>query len=462
MARQISRGPGRESIGWYGEQFLLGKPQARRDLVHAFRSDVTESFTIPHPKDKHRADNPGENVTHEDFEIPEVWGEPAYRLFRAKVAPGDPPTWRSSHSGEEVLFAYKNGVDYDFYWPRAQSKQESCIGTVLEGQAIRILPNVPHRNRCIGDEATTVWMVIRHLSGSTVPIESRNPVRKSGETADGDGEVDQQSGHPESSDGLGKITSKQLEDPTRAILLLSDIPGRLQLARTRSGYSITDLAKRVNLHPSYLWRLERGATNLSIKTLELIAEEVRLDLSDLGIPSHFPDPAFRPDRMVPSELDKYLPYSIMPPTQNQNQHSGMGGVYHRSVLNYFPCYEHWVHLRIYEMEKGAQIRLASGLKPDQELPYLDSTLGPWGKQSWIVLEGEVGFDGYHELTGTLASTSHWPHQQPVIHLRNHANATIRAASACKLLHVEFSAMCSCAGPKIRLAADNYQGSKQDG
>src|ERR1035441_473457 len=301
------RGASRESIGWYAER--LGEPDLDKNWVGRLSPEAFSVFSKPKPIEIVRTEKMLE-YTHHAYPIPAAWGEPGYALLHVEV--GDPPIevegssqsddfmW---HGGEEILVAESGALDYEFYWPRNSNNdlltaEVSADALLGQGKAIRILPHVPHRNRnrTKGGKPAKAWMVIRHLSGSMAAIEAHE--RRSDDQGVGRlAHVEDHAVPDEVSkkEKPGKVSLKHLRgDSTRAFLLISDVPSRLRTARMRSGFTVTELANEVATHSQYIWRLERGATNINTVTMEAIAKKVRIDLKDLGIPRHFkvdPPPA---------------------------------------------------------------------------------------------------------------------------------------------------------------------------
>lgn len=67
---------------------------------------------------------------------------------------------------------------------------------------------------------------------------------------------------------------------------MSDSPGlidkrKLRLKRIRAGLTQPQLARAANLHPSHISYMERGDRGTSPKTLNVLAEILRCDITDL-------------------------------------------------------------------------------------------------------------------------------------------------------------------------------------
>jgi transcriptional regulator with XRE-family HTH domain len=338
-----------------------------------------------------------------------------------------------SHSGEEFLCPIAGGVNYEFYWPRGDDfvlPVSVGNGDIDSGAvtAIRVLPNIPHRNWIAKDSSAApalAWMVVRHLSGSRAPLES-------GPT------------NPSHHGDTEKIQASSLNDSTQAFLLLLDLPGRLKLARMRSGYSVTDLARSVSIHPSEITKMERGANNMSIHILREISKVVGLELTHITAPRYFGSEF---EGLGKKYFDLYQPYSVTRTKEEDNRPVKIGnsilqGVTWRPLLQSKSEYDHWMHGHVISMAEGATIPLACDHAPYGGGPYLDSYLGEDGKQSWIVLVGEVTLE-------TMGSV-HSPSMNPVVHVNNCTNAVFRAYRPSILLHIECSTMCSCAeGPRVK-------------
>jgi transcriptional regulator with XRE-family HTH domain len=67
--------------------------------------------------------------------------------------------------------------------------------------------------------------------------------------------------------------------------IVKQVAQRLQDARVRAGLSQTELAERAGVKQTYIYELEYGNTNLTIKTLEKMAKALNVDIRDL-----FPGP----------------------------------------------------------------------------------------------------------------------------------------------------------------------------
>lgn len=72
------------------------------------------------------------------------------------------------------------------------------------------------------------------------------------------------------------------EDPDD---IVKQVAQRLQGARLRTGLSQTELAERAGVKQTYIYELEYGTTNLTIKTLDKMAKALNVDIRDL-----FPGP----------------------------------------------------------------------------------------------------------------------------------------------------------------------------
>jgi transcriptional regulator with XRE-family HTH domain len=429
----------RDSIGWFANEIMSGNAEAKAHLNSALLSDAHPTYSVPGNQTLavRRSQPVGLNITHWPYQYPRIWGEPGYSLYRVQVRSSPLPEFFMWHSGEELLFPTTGDVTYEFFWPRGKKRflpetvHAGSEGAQTNISAIRILPNVPHRNWGVENtagEPAAAWMVIRHLSGSTAPLDAYT-----------DPKVDSDS------EEKGKVSAGDLNDSNRAFLLLADLPGRLTVARMRAGYSVTELAKQVNVHPSYIWRLERGASNVGIHTLKNVAEWVGLDLTDVAVPQYF-------DRLqqgtASSDFEAFEPFSTTCTNDLDNgaiqkENQTLPGVTWRKLLHRVTKYDHWIHGHIFTMEADSRIPLAceyDNTKPDL---YLDSNLGPYGKQSWILLQGEVMF----ENSRTMLS----PTQNPVVHLNNGARGSFKAYMPSVLLHIEYSARCTCEEPRFRTA-----------
>lgn len=70
---------------------------------------------------------------------------------------------------------------------------------------------------------------------------------------------------------------------------LKQIGGRIRLLRTGARMTQEDLAERTGVNPNYLGRIERGEINVTIQTLAVIAEGLKVSLFEIVRPSR-PEP----------------------------------------------------------------------------------------------------------------------------------------------------------------------------
>jgi len=268
-------------------------------------------------------------------------------------------------------------------------------------------------------------MVIRHRSGSTAPIDEIETEANKHLATHGDGK-----GGGLKAIGSGGFSIDSLSDATRAGLLLLDIPGKLRVARMRSGYSVAQLAEECDIHPSYIWRLEKGDTNVSSHTLKTIAGLVRLDLSELNFPKYFKSA---------DDSDLIFPYQSQSVKAREISHSRL--VSSRPLLDKIPTADHWLHAHMYELRKGAELfhsadhaRIAHASK--EGCACMNTDFGPDGKCTWIVLGGELTFKNPTKKKELLEAGA-------VMHMRNGAEGIMKATEDSVLLLFEFSAICSC-------------------
>jgi transcriptional regulator with XRE-family HTH domain len=88
-----------------------------------------------------------------------------------------------------------------------------------------------------------------------------------------------------------KDVSEFVDDPND---IVKRVAHRLQEARIRAGLTQTQLGERTGIKQSYIFELEFGNTNITLRTLEKMAGALDLDLRDL-----FPGPPGAP----PSSAD---------------------------------------------------------------------------------------------------------------------------------------------------------------
>jgi transcriptional regulator with XRE-family HTH domain len=77
-----------------------------------------------------------------------------------------------------------------------------------------------------------------------------------------------------------------VEDPND---IVKKVARKLQQARTRAGLTQTQLGERAGLKQSYIFELEYGETNITLRTLEKMANALDLEIHDL-----LPDPKCHP------------------------------------------------------------------------------------------------------------------------------------------------------------------------
>jgi hypothetical protein len=102
-------------------------------------------------------------------------------------------------------------------------------------------------------------------------------------------------------------------------------------------------------------------------------------------------------------------------------------------------YEHWMHAQVFELDRDAMIHLDYRSRDENASSTLSTNLGTFGKQSWIVLDGEVKFETHADEAGKKETEFLSPDSSPVLHLRNEAQGRLIAYSPCKLLRIEHSA-----------------------
>jgi transcriptional regulator with XRE-family HTH domain len=73
-----------------------------------------------------------------------------------------------------------------------------------------------------------------------------------------------------------------VEDPNDIARIIAQ---RLQEARKRAGLTQTQLGERAGVTQNYIYELEYGTTNISIRTLDKMAKALDVDIRDL-IPGH--------------------------------------------------------------------------------------------------------------------------------------------------------------------------------
>lgn len=431
----VSRGSRKNTLGRYFEELFSGSADSASATLE-LPEEATASFNFPEPVKALRKEGSVEGIGHFGWPVPHVWGEPSYSVFQWTVKAQTELKNLMSHSGEELLYCASGQVKYHFYWPfetRTQPRRDTeriveC--DVPAGRLVRVLPNVPHHNTSPSGDSSG-WMVIRHRSGSTAPIdEIETEANRHLATPD-----DAKGGLK--AIGSGSFSVDSLSDPTRAGLLLLDIPGKLRVARMRSGYSVAQLAEECDIHPSYIWRLEKGDTNVSSHTLKTIAGLVRLDLSDLNFPKYF-KPADDSDLIFP-----YQPQSVK---AGEISHSRL--VRSRPLLEKIPASDHWLHPHIYELDTGAELfhtgdreQIARATK--EGLACMNTDFGPDGKCTWIVLRGELTFKNPTKTKQVLETGPITAKPHTVMHMRSGAEGIMKATENSVLLLFEFSAICSC-------------------
>lgn len=415
MPRQIviPKASRRMTVGWFAEQTFKNEAAARVALSQVLPPEAILPFKAQSGELVQRKDVPGDGIEHIAYHVPHVWGEPSYSIYKWNVTSSKTLERLMSHSGEEVLFAVSGNLHYHFYWTEGAGGEPGLISRpVAEGTMIRILPNVPHHNTSPGRDSSG-WMAIRHRSGSTAPIDDLDAEERHGAVLE---DVDAAKGGKGHEDEVEGYSLEELEDPTRFLLLLWDIPGKLKVARMRAGLSVAQLAQSCDIHPSYIWRLEKGDTNVSIHTLILIARMVRMDLTDLGLPNYF---------HIHNEdgAERHVPYQL---GCNGRAKNLCQGIEVRPMLARPANYEHWFHPHYWKIDKGVTV-------PEC---VTSADFGPDGKSTWIVLKGEITYKYAQEPKVVLEAGS-------VLHLHNRALGTMKATEDSELLRIEFSAMCSC-------------------
>jgi transcriptional regulator with XRE-family HTH domain len=275
-------------------------------------------------------------------------------------------------------------------------------------------------------------MAIQHLSGSTLTVGDLTPSGREKNAAK----------NVNSSPGTCDLEDLRLQP--KAFLRLTEIPGQLRLARERAGYSINYLAGEFNIHPNTIRDLEEGETNIPVSKLKKIAEYLRVDLSRFRVPRVFVNPN---DTASGRDLDKFLPYQLGPAAPKNWELSLFEGITWRPLFDTFQDFEHWIHGHVFNLQQGARIPLeyaatSAGSVHDQ---YVNTYLGPFGLQSWIALDG--GFN-YIPSDSSDRGDSFSAGGRRVLHLRNRAAGVLEAASPCRILHLDHSAICSCRRPNF--------------
>ena len=432
----VPRGSGKNTLGRYFEDLFSGSADsasATLDLPVA----ATASYNLPEPVKALRKEGSVEGIDHFAWAVPHVWGEPSYSVFQWTVKAHTELKNLMSHSGEELLYCASGRVRYHFYWPfETRTKLRGAAERLVEcdvpaGRLVRVLPNVPHHNTS-PDGDSSGWMVIRHRSGSTAPIDEIETEANSHLATPDDGKRGGLKAI-----GSGSFSIDSLSDPTRAGLLLFDIPGKLRVARLRSGYSVAQLAEECDIHPSYIWRLEKGDTNVSSHTLKTIAALVRLDLSELNFPKYFKSA---------DDSDLIFPYQRQSVKAGEIIHSRL--VRSRPLLDKIPASDHWLHPHIYELDTGAELFHSADVEQIVRASKggcvcMNTNFGPDGKCTWIVLSGELMFKSPTTSKDVLGTGPMIEKPRTVMHMRNGAEGVMKATEKSVLLLFEFSAICSC-------------------
>lgn len=64
-------------------------------------------------------------------------------------------------------------------------------------------------------------------------------------------------------------------------MAISSPPNQIAAARKRAGLTIDELAERAGLSSTYVWRMERGERNVSLKNLQKLADALGMSPGDL-------------------------------------------------------------------------------------------------------------------------------------------------------------------------------------
>jgi transcriptional regulator with XRE-family HTH domain len=450
----------RRSIAWFAEKLFSGdehkRIEAEADFQRELGLQVTDTFEVPRAEAFARiGSHPG--VDFRSFLIPPVWG-PSYTVLQAKVkfrgtSEKPFPEQFFPHSGEEYLYPTHGEIAYEFAWPDENERRIEIAVNASDGQAICISPNIPHHNRVVTDDDAWAWMVLRDLSGTRIPLgEPSDESSVDGNDDEEAGEAPTDEKGESDSDDTGRVIGEQIDKLDYQFWQMTDFGSRMRQARLRAGLTIFGLAARLDIHQTFLRRLERSEINAKLAEAIRIAQELGMDLSTFECPDLFPKQI---------ESDGGMKFGSQPASRFDLQGSrpfclSSKGKPYKSYgvtwTNLFQCGErkrdHWLHLHLVQLEPDAELKFAPSAKSattvdkDPKSVYLDSYLGPQGKQSFVVIKGYVRYENKADHRRELLSDD----TRPVIHLRNNAEGTLRAIGSVLMLHIAHAATCTCDEP----------------
>jgi len=332
-------------------------------------------------------------VAYERFG-PDAWEAP-YVIIRATVnSKANAEKVFHYHLGEELLTPIDGAVTYEYHWLRGEQKE-----VVERGSLLRMNCQLPHRNWA-SEQDTHVWMAVRPETRSTASFgmeTTPNVVEKLSQS----------------------ISGTDVKNPGKFALVALGLQPLLKIARHRAGLTIDKLAVLCEISQSSASRLEDLKTsNLSIPTLEKIAEKLDLDLSRVF-------PSFSWDHLrakLDGSLRPAAPLkSTIPPTR------------------------HYLHPIQWQLKAGERIEEVVYHKKPEEQEHGHPSRLEWPKlgadsmHSLIVLAGRLLVDiGDQDNPQSIALNT-----PGVLHLRNNPTFSMQALTACSVLHIVYSSVCVC-------------------
>jgi transcriptional regulator with XRE-family HTH domain len=213
------------------------------------------------------------SVEYEHFDPPTFWQNP-FQIMRVYVN-DKKPTKFYFHDGEELIIPIEGpGILYDFFWSEPGTgsvpklyPSEPCV--VRVGSASRIEPQIPHRAWNAGKTQTRAWMITHPLANAAaqIYISGRDLIKN------------QASSRTVEEKSLREYVDVKKKKSGQYSLIAWGISEAIRQKRLRSNKSLEVVAKRCEIDPAHLSKIEKHLTNVGLDTLIRIFDFLDLDIA---------------------------------------------------------------------------------------------------------------------------------------------------------------------------------------
>jgi len=317
--------------------------------------------------------NRPENAAYMHYGPSFLW-DPAYTVLRVRINTSELPKEYNSHAGEELLIPVTGDVQYQFFWTEGGVRPHRVLsGRLTPGCIARVNPQIPHMGWASG-ATSDAWVIVRSISNTAVSVchESDTDIFKPSRIAE----------HTLNSAGLYGLIASGLSEQVRCC---------------RGTLTLEEAAQRVNLHSSYLSRIEnQNVNNLCIDTLCQLSKGLSMPIKEL--------------------FSSMSWHSIVEQLVPQNGSC--------RVVKPEPTPNHYLHAKYWVILAGERISVTS---PD----VMDDMT------SWITLQGETVVETADKRFRQLVGP------QGVLHTRTNEAINFWALADTQLLQVRYSSVCTC-------------------